>query len=679
MAPRKRVTAPPDRVYKSSIPLKQLKFPEPVKRVKYGKKMPKRISLAGQDTLTQMDFVELFQRNNEDLDDPEYAVEKPPRKRRKTDGDPPSTNSKYHTQTLTQNVHWNSTATEDQEDDSAFDVPSSPRSLGLRHKKMPSDILAPVSSISPRKTSADVHPPQTPQKKVALEIPSSQSPNTPLSSISLASPSRRSPLKEKSTNARVHTPLSLKATSSRLTTPKLKFENDSDIPTKRRPKSAQSHSKGSSPHKTVRFQFPEDTPKNQNSSPLVKKEYSQVIPSQTPSSHAALKLEILDSDAESEIGDQEDEHISPKEEPDDKQPETFYGDIGTETQLMVEGLISQSVDESQVASDAVEDDAARETQESQVLESQRLSTQHMNSMAPRTGDSDVFISMHPQHVTSVVDRTKDHEFRRWPLPPSVSRIWIYETSPTCTLKYMAVISAEKRPNEIKSEDGVGNTEFNGNPSDSSNYAYEILELYELADPLPWSQLHANEWLKSPPSKWSWVRPAVVDRLMANLKPALFIQSAPTEPTPASSSADTEEAEAQLLDTMLQFSDSPTRTAEESVSYEEPTLPNPRSQISEAPRPSQASTASCSEPQSPRSQPLAEVVWESPSRPVRSSTPKLDLPTPRKQDYQDSDSIVPYSLDSSQLLTKSQMLPASLLSDSVPAPHLFIQDSEDEDY
>jgi hypothetical protein len=34
--------------------------------------------------------------------------------------------------------------------------------------------------------------------------------------------------------------------------------------------------------------------------------------------------------------------------------------------------------------------------------------------------------------------------------------------------------------------------------------------------------------------------------------------------------------------------------------------------------------------------------------------------------------------SSQLLTKSQMLPESLLNDSVPGPPLFIQDSDDED-
>ena len=689
MASRKRATAPADRVYKSSIPLKQVKFPEPVKRVKYGKQTSKRISRSDQDTLTQMDFVKLLQHIDDDdegLDDAELLEDKPQKKRRRTGGDPPSSNSKFHTQTLTQIEHWSSTATEDREDSDVFDVLSSPRSLGLRRKKMPSDALKSAIQSASRRQSApgNMDHPQTPRKKIAHEIPSSQSPETPLSSASPISPSRRSPLKEKSANARIHTPISPKAVSTSYTSPKLKFEDAFGTPAETRSRHAQpSPSKTSNSHKTVRFHVREDSPRNVISSPIVKKEQSQATPSQMHSTYATLKLEILDSEAESEIDDQEDEDLLPAEQSEDEYPETFYGNIGTETQTIAEGLISPHLEKSQaVGAQLREEDPGRETQ---VMESQRLSTQHVSSMAPRTGDSDVFISMHPQHVTNIVDQTKDHEFRRWRLPPSVSRIWMYETSPTCTLKYMAVIGPEKRPNEIKDEHGLGNAEFNAKASDSSNYAYEILELYELADPLLWAQLHANEWLKTPPPKWSWVRPAVVDRLMANLKPPLFIRYAMAEGIPASSSTDTEEAEAQLLNTMLQFTEpairtdsNSTHTAEKRISFEEPSLPTTRRQSSQVPHPSQASTASFNDSQSPRSQPLAEVVWESPSRPVHSSTQTFDLPTPRKQHYQGSDMILPFSLDSSQLLTKSQMLPASLLSDSVPGPPLFIQDSDDDE-
>jgi hypothetical protein len=40
--------------------------------------------------------------------------------------------------------------------------------------------------------------------------------------------------------------------------------------------------------------------------------------------------------------------------------------------------------------------------------------------------------------------------------------------------------------------------------------------------------------------------------------------------------------------------------------------------------------------------------------------------------------MPYSMASSQLLTKSQLLPHSLLDESVAGPPLFVQDSDDEE-
>jgi hypothetical protein len=690
MTARKQGSAPADRVYKSSIPLKQLKFAEPKKRVKYGKQISKRIPQPDQDTLTQMDFVKLLQNIDEDdeeLDGNEHTAEKRQKKRRKTEGDQPSSNSKFHTQTLTQIEHWTSTASEAQEDHDVFDVPSSPRSLGLRRRKsaMLPGVLQPTTQSTTGRPSAsgNMDPPQTPLKFTSQEIPSSQSPETPLSWHSRASSTRRSPLKAKSVNIRSRLRASPKVVSARYCSPKREIEDGFSTTTETRLGYTQmTPSKMSSPFKTVRFHMPEDRSRNITAPPIAKKEQPEATPSGTFPDYTNSKVEILDSEAESDIDDQENEHMLPEEHGEDDQPETFYGNIDTETQLIAEGLVSSHDEESQILEQQpIAEEPGRETQ---IMESQRLSTQHMNSMAPRTGDSDVFISMHPQNVTNILDQTKDHEFRKWRLPPSVSRFWIYETSPTCTLKYMAVIGPEKHPNEIRNGGCVGNAEFNSMPRESSNYAYEILELYELAEPLPWAQLYANEWLKTPPAKWSWVRPAVLDRLMANLKPPLFVRSESAQDISASSSTDTEDAEAQLFDTMLQFADpaihaapSSIRTTEKSTSHEELPLPTTQQHSSQAPHPSQASTASFTESQTSKSQNLGEVVCESPTRPVRSSTPGLDLPTSPKQDYQGLPSIMPYTLNSSQLLTKSQMLPASLLSDSVPGPPLFIEDSDEE--
>ena len=160
-------------------------------------------------------------------------------------------------------------------------------------------------------------------------------------------------------------------------------------------------------------------------------------------------------------------------------------------------------------------------EKTQYMESQRLATQHVKAMAPRTKCSDAFVSIRPQDVTKIVDRTRDHEFRHQLIPATVSRIWIYETYPTRTLKYMATIGAAKRPGEITNEDGIGNADFNAKAPDCGEYAWEILELYELADPLPWATIAANEWLSAPPKKPTLLRPAVIDQLMANLKPPPF--------------------------------------------------------------------------------------------------------------------------------------------------------------
>jgi hypothetical protein len=251
---------------------------------------------------------------------------------------------------------------------------------------------------------------------------------------------------------------------------------------------------------------------------------------------------------------------------------------------------------------------------------------------------------------------------------------------------MAEIGPAKRPGQILDERGLGNAEFNAKKG-SCWTAYEILQLYELSDPLSLSQLIANEWLKSAPQRFAWVRPAVLDQLMANLKPPLF-HTAESE-GPASSSTDTQEAEAQLLSTIVQFtqpapsSQQPSsqfiKTENESHVPASSDYATPLTNIKIAPPASQATTVDLSQTQTPRHHSLDEVVWESPTRPVPSSTP-LKLPTPLSagSEHRGLDTLVPYSMASSQLLTKSQLLPESLLNESVPGPPLFIRDSDDEE-
>ncbi|KAL2069587.1 hypothetical protein VTL71DRAFT_14266 [Oculimacula yallundae] len=418
-----------------------------------------------------------------------------------------------------------------------------------------------------------------------------------------------------------------------------------------------------------------------------------------------------------------------QQEPD---PETCYGIIGLETQMEADRIVGSSErrsmitpqsqktveaenaeqsEEDQEIEDDVENDDDDEdvphetaSEKTQIMESQRLSTQHVHSMAPRTAESDVFVSIHPTQLTNILSGAKNHEFRNWRFSIHVCRMWIYETQPVSMLKYMAEIGPAKKPGELKDLIGSGNAEFNGKAS--SWNAYELLQIYELADPKSLAELKEMGWFKAPPSKFARVAPAVIDELMANLLPPLFperFNSGATLPA-SSSSTDTQEVDEQIVSTMMQYSqvtgNSRTLSTQaddkkieseqeaEEVSEEEERIPSsPTPQATPRPRtrfngppPSQATTVDLSQTQTPTRHSQAEIIWESPARPVASSTP-VTLPTPRHDsdpETQGLESHPLFSIASSQILSKTQLLSDSLLQDSVPGPPPFIQDSDDED-
>jgi hypothetical protein len=221
-----------------------------------------------------------------------------------------------------------------------------------------------------------------------------------------------------------------------------------------------------------------------------------------------------------------------------------------------------------------------------------------------------------------------------------------------------------------------------------------------------------------------------------LKPPLFDKTVEEEQesnpnTPLSSQTDTQEAEAQLLNTIKQYTQPAEVLFDVAVSQFfkpepktqlefSPTIPSSQDeaapeQENEEPRLppplSQATTVDLSQTQTPRrrhhhrsyhqkqSPSLSfqedddEIVLESPVRQVPSSTPaRIDstpIQLPKLRNYrstrsgaetemQPPESMVPHSMASSQLLTRSQLLSESLLQDSVPGPPPFIGDSENED-
>ena len=800
MPPRKK--APAGRVYKSTIPLKQTKLPPPEQRIRsYGKSTSKRIPKPD-NTLTQMDFVNLNRPilSDEDESDDLYAaepVEKPEpfeakrqrrramleddedgdgymkeaekqKKRRRTPGgedeqlnkrdankgrrrtacDELSSTPKYHTQTLTQMESFSSWASppsvqgeEAELQRMHYDVSPSSHILKL-HQKAASKQDKQPSNPSPQPGSDNsMPPPQTPSRGPGLEIPSSQSPMTPFSARAIRNV-KRTPLDERDLNAPI--PFS--------TTPKRrKLIVRDTFSTASRSEDSQhscittSPSKRSSPAKSVRFADQEDTQQDimeqryaehnaeeqeeeeeeerrrgeeeeeeegeeeyeeveaesdelENKlevSPTVK---SEPAPSQHPVSQRSLSQarsngEILDSDAES---DSNDEEFKPDPEQEEnsgadaelnlpgEEPETFYGNIGLETQREADQLLtahksSSPFEESQIPGD----------EKNQYMESQRISRKQAALMRPRTTDSDIFISLSPHLIKNIVKRKSDHVFRRGALPPTVVRWWIYETAPKSRIKYMAVIGPVKRPGDNLDEEGLRSASSNNELACSAACAYEILDLYELANTRKLAECKELGWFKQPP-QMVWVRPAVLDDLMGNLKPPIFTRL-PLEKSQSPPSMDTQDAEAQLFSNIQQFTQPTTsgqasstpveEDEEDEFTYNTNDLPStdtqPQNPSNCRDRPSQAETVDSSQSGTPRHHALPDVIWESPTRPVPSSTPQLPTPFAKPASVR-SESIVPFSMGSSQFLTKSQMLPDSLLKDSIPTPPDFIQDSEDEE-
>ncbi|KAK3323883.1 hypothetical protein B0T19DRAFT_427142 [Cercophora scortea] len=137
-------------------------------------------------------------------------------------------------------------------------------------------------------------------------------------------------------------------------------------------------------------------------------------------------------------------------------------------------------------------------------------------MASTSLRSDIIISIHPQHVANIVSRVKNHEFRSYLLPSTVKRLWIYETSPASSIKFIATVSRGKRPGEIQDPNGLKNDEFDrgGGSGSGSKFAYEILKLEELPMTYSLDELKRRGWLNGAPQKYCFVKVAMDEALRA---------------------------------------------------------------------------------------------------------------------------------------------------------------------
>ncbi|KAJ3554385.1 hypothetical protein NPX13_g10625 [Xylaria arbuscula] len=332
----------------------------------------------------------------------------------------------------------------------------------------------------------------------------------------------------------------------------------------------------------------------------------------------------------------------------------------------------------------------------QGLESQRLPLESIRALGPQTPHSDIMVSLHPEHIARIVDQTKNHEFRVWKIPQQVSRIWIYITRPESQLRYMCLFSDPKTPGQIEDEEGVGNVEFNQGKM-AAKFAYEILQVYELNNPVSLDEMKRKGWVAGAPQKYTYIPPAVVGELTANLRCALFGETSQSAGVQDEDVSESQELKAQLQsdadystqhhsdppNEVIPASQSPhknggvtsevvadeedfarpslSRVRSTAPNHESPSLPSqrPRNFV----RPSQATTVS-----QVSSSPLISP-GRSGGRPVPiSSQTGGSSPILLRRAHS--------SLRSSQLPTASQMLPDSLVNADIHEPPPIIWDSAD---
>jgi hypothetical protein len=122
--------------------------------------------------------------------------------------------------------------------------------------------------------------------------------------------------------------------------------------------------------------------------------------------------------------------------------------------------------------------------------------------------TDVVVYINPEFVSRILDRSKNHEYRKYRLDGSVQRLWLFENAPINALTTVLDIGSAKVPGEVSDPTGIGNDDFDCGLK-QSKFGYPILGARQLELPLtrdfafkhhgftfPTSHFDAPSWLLS---------------------------------------------------------------------------------------------------------------------------------------------------------------------------------------
>lgn len=121
-----------------------------------------------------------------------------------------------------------------------------------------------------------------------------------------------------------------------------------------------------------------------------------------------------------------------------------------------------------------------------------------NNLAIGKLSSGIFISIKPNFTKIIETGEKNYEFRKYVPKRDINKLYVYESSPTCCLKYILFIDRIIEYPTIIEESGIGNDEFNKGLK-KSKYAYSIKNVYKLINPISLVDLKKNYNFVAPQS------------------------------------------------------------------------------------------------------------------------------------------------------------------------------------
>lgn len=295
------------------------------------------------------------------------------------------------------------------------------------------------------------------------------------------------------------------------------------------------------------------------------------------------------------------------------------------------------------------------------LESQRVAVSILHSFPPVFNRSDILLPISSSALSSLLEGYKTTISMPFKIPQQVVRLWLLDQH---NLQNMAIIA--EPPEKL----------------DGDMWDYKISQVYELNNPVSEDDMRAEEWIDGKILKYTYLPPVYVSQLLWNLRHAVFSDP---EQDPAPTQHPLEPPS--LLTTGIVPStpsdeDETLQQTPQKPSMPPPTFPASPHKTPRPPTASQATTASQASVYHPASQlpsytRHADQPLDTQTHPSSDSVVFIE---PSGSSLQLPDSLLDHNQlgedGTFQLLTRSQMLPDSLIRDDIQMPNE-IWDADEE--